>query len=211
MCVLEDRERRAPFYWCACHKVYTTVVSDDLVSVGLSCDKGVVNADGYDVGGFLHILYYIVFVWRCFCLFLVLFTLHSTIGPPLFSVPLLKVLPLPLLRRGSPQGIASPPPYTLPTHWTSITEGLGTSSFTKARQGGPVRGTGSTGRKQIQGQLLGDPHGDQVAHLLYMYVGSLGPAHTQSLAGGSISRNPQESKLVDCVSLSVESLPLRVP
>lgn len=29
-----------------------TVVSDGLVSVGLSCDKGVINADEYDLCGF---------------------------------------------------------------------------------------------------------------------------------------------------------------
>lgn len=40
MCDLEDRERRAPFYWCVCYKGYTTVVSDSLVFVGLSCVKG---------------------------------------------------------------------------------------------------------------------------------------------------------------------------
>jgi hypothetical protein len=52
---------------------------------------------------------------------------------------------------------------------------LGTSSLTEARQGSPVRGTGSTGRQQSQiksrFQMLKDSHEDRVAHLLhYMFV-----------------------------------------
>ena len=77
-----------------------------------------------------------------------------------------------------------------------VTSKLGTSFPTDARQGRPVRGTGSTGRQQSQGQpllqLLGDLHEDQGEHLLHMYW-DVGAAYVCSLVGGLVSGNSQGS------------------
>ena len=56
-----------------------------------------------------------------------------------------------------------------------VTEGVGSSSLTEAKQGIQVRAPESTGRQQIQGhpllQFLRDQHEDQAAHLLHMCKG----------------------------------------
>ena len=44
---------------------------------------------------------------------------------------------------------------------------------------------------------MGDPHEDQTVLLLYICAGVLGPAHTHSLAGGSVFGRPQGSSLID--------------
>jgi hypothetical protein len=80
-----------------------------------------------------------------------------------------------------------------PTIAHQVAAGLGAFSPTEARQGDPVRRTGSIGRLQIQGQLwlqlLPDPHEDQTAHLLHMRSGegSLSLPHAYSLFSGSVS------------------------
>ena len=105
--------------------------------------------------------------------FIYLFTLHSDLASP----------PLP-----SPQGSFSHSSLCFifenkrgsilgkqHTLTPQVTAGLGTSSPTEARQGHPVRETGSRGRQQSQGkpllQLLGDLHEDQAAYLLHMCKG----------------------------------------
>ena len=45
-------------------------------------------------------------------------------------------------------------------------------------------------------------------HFSYIYVEGLGLALISSLVGGSVSRSPQEYKLLDSRVLLVESLPL---
>jgi hypothetical protein len=50
------------------------------------------------------------------------------------------------LRRGSPS------PRNQPTLPNQVSAGLGTSSPSEARQGSPVRGIGSTGKQQSQGE-----------------------------------------------------------
>jgi hypothetical protein len=53
---------------------------------------------------------------------------------------------------------------------------------------------------------------DQVANLLYIYSGDLGPAYACSLVGDSVSGNPKGSRLADSVGLFVESVfPLSFP
>jgi hypothetical protein len=42
--------------------------------------------------------------------------------------------------------------------------------------------------------------------ICYIGTGDLGPAQAHSLVGDSISRSPQESRLVNSVGLPVESL-----
>jgi hypothetical protein len=54
-----------------------------------------------------------------------------------------------------------------PTLAHQVTAGLGTFSPTEARQGSPVKGTGSLGR-QLLLQLLRDSHQEQAAYLLHM-------------------------------------------
>jgi hypothetical protein len=66
-------------------------------------------------------------------------------------------------------------PYPPHTHTHQVTAGLGASSPTEARQGYPFRGSGSKDRQacnKLMGrqplfQLLGEPHKDQVTHLLH--------------------------------------------
>lgn len=73
----------------------------------------------------------------------------------------------------------------------------------------PVRGTGSTGRQQIEGQLLlpllpapvVGPNCTSVT-----YIRGLGPALDHCLVGSSVSGGPQESRSVDSYGLPVESL-----
>jgi hypothetical protein len=82
--------------------------------------------------------------------------------PPLLLVPTshsLSPSPSPQ-RRGSPQ-------MCQPTLAHQVTAGLGTFSPTEARQGSPVKGTGSLGR-QLLLQLLRDSHQEQAAYLLHM-------------------------------------------
>jgi hypothetical protein len=106
-----------------------------------------------------------------------------------FRVPSQRSSSIPLthspLRRGTPS--TKPSPNSAP----KITEGLGTSSSTEAKQSGPLREMGSTDRQQNQGKLLllllGDPHEDQAAHLLHR-CWVLGPAHAHTLASGLMSR-----------------------
>ena len=66
-------------------------------------------------------------------------------------------------------------------------------------------------------QLLGDPHEDQVAHLLQIYRG-LCPALAYALLVGSVSVSPQGPRLVDCRSscgfltlLATTTLPPTLP
>lgn len=66
-----------------------------------------------------------------------------------------------------------------PTLVPQVMAGLGTSFPSDARQGSPVRRTGSTGRQQSQGKsstpVVRYLHEDQAVHLLHMCRG-LGPA-----------------------------------
>ena len=65
-----------------------------------------------------------------------------------------------------------------------VTAGLGTSSLTETRQGSPVMEAGSTGRQQYQGKhpepplpLLGGPHENPAAHLLYVQEAYIHPMY----------------------------------
>jgi hypothetical protein len=65
----------------------------------------------------------------------------------------------------------SPFPGYQPIPARQATATLGTSSPTEARQGSPVRGTGSTGRQQsgiAPAPVVGDLHECQAAHLLHI-------------------------------------------
>jgi hypothetical protein len=53
-------------------------------------------------------------------------------------------------------------------------------------------------------QLLGMPHKAQL-HICCIHVSSLGLVHSHTLVAGSVSRNFQESMLVDSVHLPVEA------
>ena len=67
-----------------------------------------------------------------------------------------------------------------------VTAGLGTSSHSDGKQGSPGRGTGSTGKQQIQGQLLLQLLGissKTKLHICYKCAGGLGPA----IVGGLVS------------------------
>jgi hypothetical protein len=90
-----------------------------------------------------------------------------------------------------------------------VTAGLDTSSPTKARQGSPVKGGGSTGRQQSQGQplfqLLGELHEDKAAHLLHMCRRPRS-SPVYSLFGGSDCGRPPGSRSVDSDGLLVETL-----
>ena len=84
-------------------------------------------------------------------------------------------MPLPFSEKGkSPLGITH-------SHLLArqVSAGLATSSPTEGRQDSPVRGTGSTDRQKIQGQLLlhllGAPHEDQALYLLHMSGGPGNP------------------------------------
>jgi hypothetical protein len=148
--------------------------------------------------------------WFCFndwilFFFLNLFTLHPNITPTPFPVPLTQILPP---ERGShPSGyhLSTPPP---PQAY-QVTAGLGESCLTEARQGSPVRGTGSTSRQQIQGQLCFCCWGSCIKTKLHIWcicAGDLGPAPDCSLVSGSVSGSPHGLRLVDYVGLLVEFL-----
>ena len=114
------------------------------------------------------------FIYLSVCLSIYL-SIHS------FYIPVAAPFPLsppdiPFLHRLSISPLRRDPPYQ-PILEHQVTAGLGTSSPTEAKQGSPVRGTGSTGRPQSQGQpplqLLEDPQEDQDVYLLHVLGGSL--------------------------------------
>jgi hypothetical protein len=96
-------------------------------------------------------------------------------------------------------------PYRDPTHsgTSKVTAGLATSSSTETRRGRPVWETihrQATESRTALLQSLGHQHEDQAVCLLHRcYIGAwgLGPAHVCSLVGGSVSRSPQGSRLID--------------
>ena len=87
-----------------------------------------------------------------------------------------------------------------------VEAGLSISSSTKARQGSPARGRGSTGRQQSQRQPLllncWVTHMKINLHVYYKCVGGLGLAHAYSQVG-SVSLSPHGPGLVDSVGLVV--------
>ena len=96
-----------------------------------------------------------------------------------------------------------------PTPDTSVMEGLSTSSHTEVRQGGPVKGTVSTERHQIQGQpplqLLGT-HMKTKLHICYICADVCKPRSSpfSFLFCDSVSERPQNSSLIDSVGFSME-------
>ena len=99
------------------------------------------------------------------------------------------------LRRGRPSG------YQL-TFAHQVTSGLCTSLPTEARHDRPVRGMGSTGRQQSQGQPHSICWGTHIETIctsaIYVWEGvGLSPAYVCSLVGSSVSESPQGFRLVD--------------
>jgi hypothetical protein len=114
-------------------------------------------------------------------------------GPPHIASPTPSPSPL----------IKEKPPW-LPTH-------SGTSSHcrtkrilsTEARQGSPVRDTGSTGRHQSGTLSLLQLSMKTKLHICYVCVEGPGPAFVCSFVGGSVSGRPQGSRLLGSVGLPV--------
>jgi hypothetical protein len=87
----------------------------------------------------------------------IIYSLYIPIPAPFFPVPKFRYsphssLPFSFEKGESPSRYHSLHSPTPPAH--HVTAGWGTSSPTEERKGSPFGGTGSTGRKQIQGQLL---------------------------------------------------------
>jgi hypothetical protein len=128
------------------------------------------------------------------------FYILAQVSPP-------PILPLPFsCEKGGPPTCCG---YQ-PTLAHQVTAGLGTSYLTEVRQDSPVRGTGSTGWQQSEGQLQlqfwGEQHEDQIALLLQICGRGAVFSPWCSLVGSSVSGSFQELRLVDSVSLFVESL-----
>jgi hypothetical protein len=146
-----------------------------------------------------------MYYWRA--RFLKLFTLHPNIRPLLQVSPSHSPspsYPSPPLRRGNPPGY----PPTLAHQVSAL---LDRASPTVARQGRPVRRTGSAAsnrfRDSPQFQLF-RTHMKVQLHMCYICAEGLGLAHVCSLVGGSDSESfePQRSRLFDFVSLLVKFL-----
>lgn len=121
-------------------------------------------------------------------IYLLLFSLHSDHSLP----PSLQILP-PLLPP-STSSSEKPPPWAPPQPWDICLNKTRHifSHWGPARQPGRGRGSNTTEKSQRQPvlYLLGDPWGDQAAHLLQMCRG-LGLAPICSLVAGPVSAIPR--------------------
>jgi hypothetical protein len=141
-----------------------------------------------------------------FCPIIYLFTLYPDHRFPSPPIPSLPYPPFPVFSEKEEDS-----PVYEPTLVPQITVGLGTSPSTEARQGSPVRGTGSMSKQQSQGKLCSSHWGTHMKiklHICCICAGGLRPVLVCSLVGGLVSWKAQGSRIVDSVGLLVKPSPL---